>query len=913
MNCFLKGASILAFSLTTTAGSFPAIAKPTKIPAEQLEGKQHISVIPGKEYEAGALHTLIFGTHWRSLWTTPVEITVLDLKSFGGGLVPFEKGGGFQTKTLSFKGANGKEYRFRSLDKDPARGIPPKLQNTAVSAVVQDQVSSSNPVSALVVSPLLESTGSYQVTPELTVLPYDKGALGEYFDEFAGLAGTIEERPTESDIAGAGFKGADKISGTYAVFNNLEKDNDNHVDEAAYLRARLIDLFIGDWDRHSDQWKWAGYKKEGKTRWVPIPRDRDHAFSRHDGVFSWIITKVMPRMTGFKSTYPSVKHLTLSARHLDRRLLSGIDRAEWDAITRDVQEKLTDSVISEAVRKMPPAMYEKEGAQLEHDLRMRRDLLKAASHELYLLYAEDVDIYASNKPEYAGVRRMPDGQVEVAVSKRDAATGAEKGNPFYFRRFNPLETEEVRIYLQGGDDRVVVQGPVCKDGVKVRVIGGEGLDIFEDHSEKALSGYPYTAEKMTCFYDDGKKSEFTSGAFTSIDQHTVADPADDEEKYDLRDRDSGRDTGMHPLVGYSPDSGVFLGLGVTVADYGFRSDPYRYKIDVSGGVAYGKNDFRNKLQFKGDFRTVLRNASLLVEAGSSGLDLINFYGLGNERYYHGSSLREDDFEIVNTINSIRTSLRYPMDKQYNWSAGISAKWVDLVVQQGSFIDLYRSEFPGIDRQFVGGVHLGFHYDSRDCGDAIALSPGKKLRFSGGGEPLGNTTALQGTMLDVEGSYYPEFFGNEKAFGKIRGEVRTYIPLVSSRYSRVALRAGGEKIWGEYPFYEAAFVGGTHLLRGYDKQRFAGDASIYAGSELRLYFGTFKFLVPVMYGPLAFIETGRVFLKGEDSGAWHTSVGGGLWLGFIESRYTASISFAKGLDDGQLMDDYGIYIGTGFTF
>ncbi len=214
-------------------------------------------------------------------------------------------------------------------------------------------------------------------------MPYDKARLGEYFDDFAGLAGTMEERPKERDNVGAGFKGADKISGSYSVLNNLEKDNDNSVDGAAYLRARLLDLFIGDWDRHSDQWKWAGYKNNGKTVWVPIPRDRDHAFSRQDGVFSWIITKVIPRMTGFGPKYPSIKNLSFSGRPLDRRLLSGIDRAAWDAVTNDVKLKLTDQVIHEAVMKMPPPMYDKEGARLESDLKARRDLLGKASEELY--------------------------------------------------------------------------------------------------------------------------------------------------------------------------------------------------------------------------------------------------------------------------------------------------------------------------------------------------------------------------------------------------------------------------------------------------------------------------------------------------------------------------------------------------
>jgi hypothetical protein len=32
-------------------------------------------------------------------------------------------------------------------------------------------------------------------------------------------------------------------------------------DEDEYIKARLFDMLIGDWDRHYDQWRWAEQKK----------------------------------------------------------------------------------------------------------------------------------------------------------------------------------------------------------------------------------------------------------------------------------------------------------------------------------------------------------------------------------------------------------------------------------------------------------------------------------------------------------------------------------------------------------------------------------------------------------------------------------------------------------------------------
>jgi hypothetical protein len=50
-----------------------------------------------------------------------------------------------------------------------------------------------------------------------------------------------------------------------------------YIDEAEYIKARLFDMLIGDWNRNEDQWRWGEYKKK-KIVYKPIPRDRDQAF-----------------------------------------------------------------------------------------------------------------------------------------------------------------------------------------------------------------------------------------------------------------------------------------------------------------------------------------------------------------------------------------------------------------------------------------------------------------------------------------------------------------------------------------------------------------------------------------------------------------------------------------------------------
>lgn len=94
------------------------------------------TIVPAKDYEAGFLHELFFGAHWRELWITPVKVGIVDLNKYGGGLTPTEKGGGLQTKALKFKGADGKEYKFRSLDKDPKKTLPLELQESIAKDII---------------------------------------------------------------------------------------------------------------------------------------------------------------------------------------------------------------------------------------------------------------------------------------------------------------------------------------------------------------------------------------------------------------------------------------------------------------------------------------------------------------------------------------------------------------------------------------------------------------------------------------------------------------------------------------------------------------------------------------------------------------------------------------------------------
>ena len=240
------------------------------------------TVIAGPDYAAGGLHRWLFGKHYRTLWTTPIRVEVLDLGTFAGGLTPLNQGGGLQTQVLRFSGADGKEYAFRSVNKDASKLLPPDLRETFAARVAQDQVSAAHPAGVVVAARLAGAAGVRHSDPTLVYLP-DDPRLGEFRSEFAGVVGFIEEQPDDNKDPSVTLAGALDIVSTDSLYKIIEMKEGNYVDSEQFLRARLLDLFLGDWDRPRDRWRWAKVTDGDGFLWVPIPRDRDQAFVLFDG------------------------------------------------------------------------------------------------------------------------------------------------------------------------------------------------------------------------------------------------------------------------------------------------------------------------------------------------------------------------------------------------------------------------------------------------------------------------------------------------------------------------------------------------------------------------------------------------------------------------------------------------------
>jgi hypothetical protein len=92
------------------------------------------------------------------------------------------------------------------------------------------------------------------------------------------------------------------------------------------------------------------------------------------------------------------------------------------------------------------------------------------------------------------------------------------------------------------------------------------------------------------------------------------------------------------------------------------------------------------------------------------------------------------------------------------------------------------------------------------------------------------------------------------------------------------------------------------LRGYRWNRFAGDAALFGGAELRIPITRAVLFTRGDLGILALADAGRVWYDGESEGGWHTGVGGGLY--FHTLGQTISVQYAKGEDEGRFYVKFG---------
>ncbi len=813
----------------------------------------------GEKYQAGNFKKFMQGNNYRREWIVPVEVPVFDLYTEKGGLEIIQRGGGKQTTSLRMEDKDGRQWVLRSLEKDPSTGIPEAIKTKFTSSMVQDVISASIPYSALSVPRLADAVEIYHTNPKLVYLAEDP-RLGKYYDDLAGGLYLFEERPTGNRKDIYSFGNSKKIVSSFDMIDNVHDDSDHRVDQPFLLKSRLFDVFINDWDRHEDQWRWATFKDDGLIIYRPVPRDRDQTFFVNEGIVPWIGARDFAywKNQGFDYKIKDIDGLTLNARYIDRRFLNEMSQEDWQKAAKKMQGQLTDEVLHNAVYDMPKEIASINGDVIISKLKSRREDLPDYANDFYHSISKEVDVVGTDKDEYFLIERLNNDSTKVTVHTLNKK--GKKKDLYYQRIFKHDETNEIRVYGEKGNDKFKITGNVDK-GIKIRVVGGRDKDKITDESfVKGIS-------KKTLIYDSRKKNDIKFGK----ESRNLTSNRKELNKYDYY---AFKHNKFMPLIGlgYNVDDGIFIGGGFSYKTQGFKKEPFAWKHKLIAKYAIATKSA--VVDYSGIYTSAIRDFDLHLDLGYyTPVFTQNFFGWGNETEI---TTDNKDYNRVRIDRfNIATALSNTFGEYHTIMAGLVFYTVEVEETEGRFIsDIPANGLnPGIFNKFVNlGIDLSYTLDTRNN----TLMPSRGIYW--------NTSSLFSFGLnDSTGS-----------FNKIKSDMSIYLSLRSAYRFILELRFGGAVNSGDYEFFVANSLGGKTNLRGYRETRFSGDASFYQNTNLRIKLFRFKnSLAKGEIGTLFFNDVGRVWLHGENSGKWHQGYGAGLWLSpFDMAVITASYDMSK---------------------
>jgi len=819
-----------------------------------------IKIAANPRLRGNGIKKLLIGKNYRKLWTQPVEVAVLNLDTAYGGLIPKKLGGGKETKSLRVEDSTGREWALRSVEKFPEKTIPPEFKKTIVKKIVEDGISASFPYGALSMEPLSIAAHVPFFKDSLVYVAEDT-ALGKFRSVFKDILVLMEEKKP-SGIETKKDKKKGKTLSTNELIHKLVNDNNNKVDQLAVLRARMLDNFVMDFDRHEEQWEWVGIDSaEGKI-FYPAPNDRDQVFYSGHGILSKLVSakNALPETQGFKKKAKNINTFNKPAQNFDHFFLNELSRDDWSNQIDEFLNSMTDSVIESALHKQPAEVQKYSIDKIITTLKQKRQYFKADMMDYYRFLSKIVSIVGSNQREQFLISKAVDGKVVIVVNKIDSAGNISL--KLYDRTFDPAVTKEIRIYGLEGNDKFVLLGGKSK--IRIRLIGGPGDDEFIDNGNGG---------KVNAYDVNFEQNTFTGNK--SIHKKISDDPQNNNYtrlgyRYDIKS------PGIS--VEYSTDGGLFIGPKFKIIKQGFRKDPYSMFHLFAINKAINSQSYH--IKYNADFINLFGNTDLLFRSDAKiPTSRTLFFGLGNNTVFDQTKPGGHKYYFARyDIANISLMARNNINPWFQIKYGPVYQYFKLRMKENENIyistlfntdDSSRIQYKG--RSFAG-AELSFEINTKNN----QLIPTRGIDMN----------AYSRTMIGIN-SYSHQVT-------QTGGDISLYTDFISKKHVVIATSFGVSHIIGNYEWEQAQYLGFKQNLRGFRIDRFAGRSRAYNNSELRLLKNDVNFyMFRGTLGILVFNDVGRVWADKETSTTWHDGYGWGILIAPLNRLViTASLTYSN---------------------
>lgn len=836
------------------------------------------SIYTPKIINKSGLYNYTLGTHYRKYYGTLIESKVATFDTLFGGLKPKRPGGGHQTKTLRLKSSDDKEYIMRGLKKSPnlflqkvifkKQYIGNVFEDSAAEDLIYDIFTTAHPYASMAIGDLADKVKILHPNQFLFFIPKHP-ALGTFNTDFGNELYFIEERPSESYKCEAIFCEPEAIIGTEKLLEKLHKDEKYTVDENEYIKARLFDMLVGDWDRHYDQWRWAEHKEGNKIVYKPIARDRDQVFYKYNGKLFSLIMKIPPlrHMQNFDKDIKNVKWFNREAYPLDLAILKTSTEKDWITQAKFIQENLSDEAINHAFDNLPKEVQDETIAEIKKNLKLRRAQLTKYAHIYNRVLQKTAVIVGTNKKDKFIINPISKKHIEIEVYrlKKD---GEEL---IYNKSFHKYETKNIWIYGLDNNDTFEVKGTE-KSCINIRLIGGHNNDIYNITNGKKVKITDFKSKKNTFNIDNKTRKLLTDDYNINFYDYT---------------RPRYNSLMNLPNFGYNPDDGVKMGIVSHYKVYHFKQNPYTTKHSFKANYFFATNGFEFMYDLYNPIAIGKWDFDLKTQITSPNFS-INFFGYGNN-----SIDQQEPFGMDYNRVRVRILRAVPQIKKVGpfgstLSFQTSFERYDIEKTENRFIATPNIADPRIfSGQQFAGASVKYSFKNHD----------------------NESFPTMGMEFSIEGTWKMNIEDSKRNFPYLESQFSFSHQLDKKGNVVFASLLKGKRIFNNnFEFYQGATLGGDYDLRGFRDERFIGNSSFFQSSDIRFTTGRIKkSLIPMYYGIFGGFDYGRVWLDKEESDTWHHSIGGGLWLNALKA-YTVRLTYFK-----SPKEESRITFGLGFGF
>lgn len=778
------------------------------------------------------LHRTFYGENYRKEWAAAVKLPVIRISEIKGGLQPERLGGIHQTHSLLLKDKKGKEWILSNIERYPEVILTEEQSEKLPKTWLWDAISAQHPYASLMAPVLADAVKMPHTNPQIGWVSPDK-RFGYYEKTFANTICLLEENNPGGPSDNTG-----------KMLRKLDHDNDNLIDTAEFLKARLLDWFMGDWDQQEDQWRWVNKSRGDNKYYFAVPRDRDEAFYVNQGFMPRLNSKLWlaPYLKGYTAGPHEISYFYYSGRNLNDRFLAGLDHDKWMQITKQFAAALTDSVLNAALLRLPKEIWPLRNKLLFQQMKYRRDNLKEAAETYYKFFNHVVDVKASDKNELININDTLNGRVIVTINKI-----SRKGNVkqvLFSKIFDPTITREVRVFASKGDDSVFVN--IHKSPIKLRIIGGTGKKVYDvesagakiDIHEKVDNAvFMGAAQNRVSKYI---KNDSSNVAFVPTNLYSVHVPV--------------------LQFGYNRDEGPWLSAGARFIYQGFRKNPGNVQ-QVRYLGSFDNNS--NKIYYEGIWMNAVGKADLELRARADVPQVINFFGEGNATPNHEYDDHKTFYRARFDLLDLNSNLRW-----HNYNSSVS-------LRIGPELQYYHYQ-PDNNVRLINDPNAIKGYDVFTVGkDKVHL--GLMVNYI---DDKRNDKVLPswGVYVDLKLVGFAGLNMYSRGFLQAIPSIELYKSVNTRSSIVIADKLGGGLTFGKTTFYQSLFLGGADNMPGYRLNRFAGQQMFYNMLEGRIKLNNMAtYILPGQYGITGSFAIGKVWQQGETSALWHNSVAGGFYF------------------------------------